>query len=700
MNRDGKAGEIRPVPPGWPTLLARGAVALGAVVLVALLAALASSQKARQRAEQAELHLATFDRAWELVRDRHFDPGLGGVDWNAVRDELRPRMAEAGSRQAAREVLRAMVARLGQSHFALLPAEALESAAYAREAGSAGVDLVLLGGKALVRDVAAGSPAERAGVRPGWELVRVDGTGIAPLLAAAAKKLPEGPGKRMKTTEAAARLLHGPLGARRRLELVDGEGRRVEAVLDLARPPGRLVQTGNLPAAYVRLEVERLPGDIGLLALDAFVDPPHVMRGLNEAMESFLSARGLVVDLRGNGGGLPEMVTGLLGWLTPRRLEIGRMVTREKRMRVEVTPRRRSFAGPVAVLIDERCVSGAELFAHAARFLPNARLFGLPTAGAVQGGAIERLPDGDGLMFPFSDFRTPAGESLEGVGVPPDVVVEATREDLLAGVDPALDAALAWISTQPRPGAPARAVATEPTEPETRAAAEIDPGAAQVLDAFVAATGGAEAWSAHANRVVRETLRIGGETGAGLEVARTTWLATSGRSLVVESSASLGEGRAGTVDGVAWESNLYRGTRRLGPRQSAALLRTMRLEGPARWRDGLLGASDLGFEEVASHAARHLHLELEAGLTEDDWFDPETGLLVKVAVPLPQGVDGAAVELFPSDYRWVDGVRMAHRVRVAAIGPEAVLTVEGVEHDVELPAGLFDLPEELRGGDD
>ena len=67
------------------------------------------------------LAVETFDAAWTIVRDSHFDPHLNGVDWNAVRTELRPRAAAAATPGELRTVIREMLARLGQSHFALIP---------------------------------------------------------------------------------------------------------------------------------------------------------------------------------------------------------------------------------------------------------------------------------------------------------------------------------------------------------------------------------------------------------------------------------------------------------------------------------------------------------------------------------------------------------------------------------------------------
>src|SRR6516225_675339 len=70
---------------------------------------------------QRQKNLESFDLAWKTVRDNHFDPKLGGVDWQKVRDELRPRVEKAGSMDEARDIMQDMLDRLGHTHVAIVP---------------------------------------------------------------------------------------------------------------------------------------------------------------------------------------------------------------------------------------------------------------------------------------------------------------------------------------------------------------------------------------------------------------------------------------------------------------------------------------------------------------------------------------------------------------------------------------------------
>jgi hypothetical protein len=68
-------------------------------------------------------NVASFDRVWATVRDRHWDPDLGGLDWEGVRAELRPRVERARTSEEARDVLSEALATLGPSP-AIIPSQA------------------------------------------------------------------------------------------------------------------------------------------------------------------------------------------------------------------------------------------------------------------------------------------------------------------------------------------------------------------------------------------------------------------------------------------------------------------------------------------------------------------------------------------------------------------------------------------------
>lgn len=428
----------------------RHAAALSTLIAIVLLAAPAVAHESTPH----RLDVESFDRVWMLVRDTHPDPTLGGLDWDAVRAELRPRAEAARDREAAREAIQAMLDRLGHSHLALIPAEELADLAAPDETstlqGSAGLDVRVVGGQALVTSVLPGSSAAGAGVRPGWVVTAIAGEELAPALARVHTRLDGSPWLDATLAQAVLGRLGGRIGSTLAIRFLDSRDRAVELGLRLGEARGNRVALGHIEGPRVWFESRRVALDVGYVAFNAFLDPLRVMPALEAALRSFAETRGMVLDLRGNSGGMPGMVTGVGGWLLagePRSL--GTIRTRRDRLELVVQPRPSPYAGRVAVLVDGTSMCGAEVLAAGLRDLGRARLFGTRTAGVVMGGELEKLPNGDVLMYAFASFTTARGEALEGHGLDPDELTPPSREALLAGGDPALDAAVRWIRSEP-----------------------------------------------------------------------------------------------------------------------------------------------------------------------------------------------------------------------------------------------------------
>ncbi len=230
------------------------------------------------------------------------------------------------------------------------------------------------------------------------------------------------------------------------VRFLDAGNRIIRHTLPLSEPKGKVFQYGNLPPVHVWIDVKSLNSGVGYIAFNAFIDVMTVMPAFNSAVTSFLHAPGIIIDLRGNGGGQAEMVAGMAGWFVREKEKyFGTIQMRDNTLRLVVRPRPEVYAGPVAVLVDGLSLCGAEIFADGMRALAGARVFGSRTGGAALAGSIEKLPNGDGFMYPYASFVTAGGHVLEGNGLIPDVEVKPSREALLQGKDPALGAAIEWI---------------------------------------------------------------------------------------------------------------------------------------------------------------------------------------------------------------------------------------------------------------
>ena len=416
-------------------------------VVPALAVALLSARSSAQELKSVE----TFDAAWTIVRDTHFDRTMNGVDWNAVGREFRPQAASATSADELRAVIRTMLRRLGQSHFEIIPGAGYGSRHNVDLSGDPGIDVRLISDAVVVVTVELDSGAAKAGVKPGWKVLGAGGTRFAALLS----RLPAEP--RFRQVEAwrmAQERLRGPAGSTVPATFEDGNGHLHELVLERRPEVGEPVTVGHLPTMFVRVETERRPVSGGYAALIRFnVWMTAVDREFQKAIDANRNADGIVIDLRGNPGGLAAMMTGISGHFLKERKTLGTMKTRDSDLRFVANPRLVSadgrrvepFEGPVGILLDAMSGSASECFAGGMQGLGRARIFGQTSMGQALPALFDKLPNGDVLIHAYGDFVTADGKRLEGQGVVPDEIVPLTRETLLAGHDATMDAALAWI---------------------------------------------------------------------------------------------------------------------------------------------------------------------------------------------------------------------------------------------------------------
>lgn len=403
--------------------------------------------------EERKRNLQSFDYVWQTIRDKHWDVRPGGNDWEAVRKELRPRMESAATQSDAEAVLDELLGRLHQSHFKVFPAEVYSDLSEMSPAdfGDAvtGIDARVLRGKAIVTAVETGSTAAQAGVKPGWEIAKVRGVALEPAIRKVQTAHGQEPFADLLLTRAVTGKLKGFEGSEVEVEFIDGNSKSLVLKLRLAAPRGVPARFGLLPPTPVWIESKRLPGDIGYIHFNMFLDPARLMAAFADAVATCRDCRGIVIDIRGNPGGLGIMASGMAGWFIDQaNLRLGTMTMRDTSLKFIVYPRQPQFRGPLAILVDGSSASTSEIFAGGMKDLGRARIFGTRTAGAALPSVFERLPNGDGFQYAVANYISEGGKPLEGVGVTPDQEVELTREALLTGRDPVIDAASAWIQSQ------------------------------------------------------------------------------------------------------------------------------------------------------------------------------------------------------------------------------------------------------------
>ena len=357
--------------------------------------------------ELATRNLRVFNAAWSLVADRHYDPKLRGVDWPAAAVKFGPQAAAATDQKSLYAAINEMLDLLHDSHtHALTPEQAGERQTQQR--ARTGFNMTRLDGRWAVAELVPGSPAELAGVQQGWLVVARNGT---------------------------------PLGERNDFRAKDGEVAQWE-FLDASDRPVKLALVARPLSTKPRQEARELSGGFVYLRFDGFDGPDR--RWLSEQLKAHHEAPGVVIDLRQNPGGETISLGISVGEFFDHAVDCGAFVSRNGTRAEKNSWQFGSahYRGRVVILVDRVTASAGEIFSAVLQDHGRATIIGRKTAGAVLASWFSVLPDGGELQLSREDYFAPKGRRLEGNGVEPDVATSQTLEDLRAGRDADLDAAL------------------------------------------------------------------------------------------------------------------------------------------------------------------------------------------------------------------------------------------------------------------
>jgi tricorn protease len=361
-----------------------------------------------------------FNESWRIMKNRFYDAQMHGVDWAKAKAVYEPLMEYVADQEEMHNIVSQMIGELNASHTGISATPGPEERDHIAQTRYPGFELEPdSSGYYKVSYIYKDGPADKDYVQiaVGNYVLSIDGH---PLKAGDNywKYLTAVRGEKIEFT-------------------VNSKPAAEGAWLAKVQPISNAAYTTLQYKRWVQQRKEMVDklsnNEIGYLHIRQ-MDAASLRQFERDLVENH-NKKALIIDQRFNpGGGIDQE---LLEILSQRQYQYTK-----NRDSVQITRPQQAFFGPMVVMENERSTSDAEVFPDGFRTLGLGKVVGTTTYGAVIGTGAYRLMDGSTIRTPATGLWNVKGYNLENYGVPPDVAVDNTPADFLAGRDAQLEKAV------------------------------------------------------------------------------------------------------------------------------------------------------------------------------------------------------------------------------------------------------------------
>lgn len=338
-----------------------------------------------------------FYKNWHTVREEYYDPTFNHQHWSRWKNHYQGKIK---TNEDAKIAIETMLASLNDPYSRFLTKEefAQQNSSISSKISGIGINIVNDSGKIKILSVLEETPAQFADLKPGDIILTINdnkASGLSPLEV--------------------SNLVKGPVNTFVTLEILRG-GEKIIKKIIRKEFTIKTVKSSNFK-------------DIGYIQISSFISNSTPNEFI-EALEKTQSSKGLIIDLRGNTGGL---LTNAI-FIANLFVEKGRLVSIVGRngYKYDIEAKDNSFIinKPMIVLVDNSSASASEILSGALKDYNKAKLLGTKTYGKGMVQKIIPMPNETGLNLTIAKYLTPNGNDINKQGISPDIIVEFSQEDI------------------------------------------------------------------------------------------------------------------------------------------------------------------------------------------------------------------------------------------------------------------------------